>query len=74
MSKKHRLILNEEVLEKLPEPRRSIFIYEWLQNLIKVYFINKSINLVFLVVIGIVQWKNKFKIAIINIKNLLFSF
>ncbi len=60
MSKKHRLILNEEVLEKLPEPRRSIFIYEWLQNLIKVYFINKSTNLVFLFVKGIVQWETNY--------------
>ena len=38
MTSKKSLLLNEDVLGKLPEPRRSIFIYEWLQSLIKVIF------------------------------------
>jgi len=36
MTSNKSLLLNEDVLGKLPEPRRSIFIYEWLQSLIKV--------------------------------------
>ena len=36
MEKSQKLILDEEFSSSLPEPRRSIFIYEWLTYLSKV--------------------------------------
>ncbi|KFM64477.1 HEAT repeat-containing protein 5B, partial [Stegodyphus mimosarum] len=36
MELSHSLILNEEALQQIPEPKRPIFIFEWLRFLDKV--------------------------------------
>lgn len=33
MEMSHSLILNEEALNKIPEAKKSLFVYEWLQFL-----------------------------------------
>lgn len=36
MELSHSLILNEEALQQIPEPKRPVFIFEWLRFLDKV--------------------------------------
>lgn len=36
MELSHSLILNEEALKQIPEPKRPVFIFEWLRFLDKV--------------------------------------
>ena len=36
MEESQRLTLNEEAVKNLPEPKKSIFIYSWLQYLVKI--------------------------------------
>lgn len=44
MEMSHSLILNEEALAKIPEAKKSLFVYEWLQFLENVLIAAQKVN------------------------------
>lgn len=44
MEMSHSLILNEEALAKIPEGKKSLFVYEWLQFLENVLVAAQKVN------------------------------